>query len=56
LAPRFCGEPPCCTEKQRVNPDPETRRKEKVKIKKVIDFGYLVKTAWSAVKSLMHFF
>jgi hypothetical protein len=39
-----------------VNPDPETRRKEKVKIKKVIDFGYLVATTWSTVKSLMHFF
>jgi hypothetical protein len=27
-----------------------------LKIEKVIDFGYLVRTAWKAVKSLMHFF
>jgi hypothetical protein len=39
-----------------VNPYPDIREKEKVKIKKVIDFGYLVSTAWEAVKSLMHFF
>jgi hypothetical protein len=42
--------------KQQVNPDPELREKEKIKIKKVIDFGYLVRTAWEGVKSLMHFF
>jgi hypothetical protein len=56
LAPRFRGTPPRCTEKQRVNPDPATRAKEKLKVKKVIDFGYLVHTAWETVKSLMHFF
>jgi hypothetical protein len=56
LAPRFRGDPPRCTEKQRVNPDPDKRAKEKIKIQKVIDFGYLVQTAWQAVKSLIHFF
>jgi hypothetical protein len=56
LAPRFKGEPPNCQEKQRVNRDPEIRRKEKEKVKKVIDFRYLIKTCWRGIKSLMHFF
>jgi hypothetical protein len=55
LAPRFIGEPPRCNERQRVNPDPELKMKEKEKIDKVISFGYLVETCWESRKSLMHF-
>jgi hypothetical protein len=39
-----------------VNPDPDIRKKEKEKIDKVIGFGYLVKSCWEGLKSLMHFF
>jgi hypothetical protein len=39
-----------------VNPDLDLRKKEKEKIDKVITFGYLVKTCWKGLKSLMHFF
>jgi hypothetical protein len=55
LAPRFSGEPPRCAERQRVNPDPELKKKEKEKIDKVIKFGYLVETCWEGLKSFMHF-
>jgi hypothetical protein len=55
LRPRFKGEPPTCTEKQRVNRDQELRRKEKEKKFKVINFGYLLETCWMGLKSLMHF-
>jgi hypothetical protein len=54
LAPRFRDVPPRCEERQRVNPDPEVRKKEKEK--KVINFGYLIRTCWEGLKSLMHFF
>jgi hypothetical protein len=56
LAPRFKGDPPSCQEKQRVSPDPDLQQKEKEKISKVINFGYLMETCWMGLKSLMHFF
>jgi hypothetical protein len=44
-----------------VSPDPELRRKEKEKsgkekIRKVINFGYLMETCWMGLKISMHFF
>jgi hypothetical protein len=54
LAPRFSGVPPRCEERQRVHPDPDLGKKEK--INKVISFGYLVRTCWEGLKSLMRFF
>jgi hypothetical protein len=56
LAPRFRDVPPRCKERQRVNPDPDVRKKEKEKINKVIKFGYLIRTCWEGLKSWMHFF
>jgi hypothetical protein len=56
LTPRFRDVPPACFENQRINRDPLVLKMEHKKIDKVITFGYLMKTCWEGVTSLMHFF
>jgi hypothetical protein len=56
MPPRFRHEPPSCMDPQRPNPNPEFAKKERAKVLKVIQRGYLITVLLGAIRSLMHYF
>jgi hypothetical protein len=56
IPPRFIRDPPACMDWQRPNPNPEAARRERSKLFKVVQRGYLRLVSRRDISSLMHYF